>query len=54
MIFFAFSRPSALLAYQNSLICVSFASDPELAKNTFDTGNGAISFSFSASAMAGS
>ena len=54
MNFFAFVSPRALLAYQKSLIWLSFASEPELAKNTLPTGNGAMSFSFSASAMAGS
>ena len=33
---------------------MSLASEPELAKNTLPTGNGETSFSFSASAMAGS
>ena len=54
MIFFLFGRPSALLRYQTSLTWVSLASDPELQKNTFEIGTGAISFSFSASSMAGS
>jgi len=36
------------------LIWVSFASDPELQKNTFEIGTGAISLSFSASSIAGS
>ena len=54
MIFFFFGRPSALLMYQTSLTWVSFASEPEAVKNTFDIGTGAISFSFSASSIAGS
>ena len=33
---------------------MSFASDPELQKNTFEIGTGAISLSFSASSIAGS
>lgn len=37
-----------------SLIAVSFASDPEPAKNTFDIETGAIDRSFSASLMPGS
>ena len=40
--------------YQTSFIWVSFASDPELQKNTFEIGTGAISLSFSASSIAGS
>ena len=40
--------------YQTSLTWVSFASEPDSAKNTFDIGTGAISFSFSASSIAGS
>ena len=54
MIFFLFGRPSALFMYQTSLIWLSFASEPELQKNTFEIGTGAISFSFSASSIAGS
>ena len=54
MIFFFFGRPSALLKYQTSLIWVSLASEPELPKNTLEIGTGAISFSFSASSIAGS
>ena len=38
--------------YQTSLIWVSFASEPELQKNTFEVGTGAISLSFSASSIA--
>ena len=40
--------------YQTSLIWVSFASEPELQKNTFEIGTGAIAFSVSASSIAGS
>ena len=40
--------------YQTSFIWVSLASEPELQKNTLETGTGAISLSFSASSMAGS
>ena len=54
MIFFFFGRPSALFMYQASLTCVSFASEPEEQKVTFEIGTGAISLSFSASAIAGS
>src|SRR5215831_6876903 len=54
MIFFFCGRPSALLRYQMSLTCVSLASEPELQKNTFEIGTGAISLSFSASSIAGS
>ena len=54
MIFFFFGRPSALFMYQTSLIWVSFASEPELQKNTLEIGTGAISLSFSASSIAGS
>ena len=53
-IFFFFGRPSALLRYHTSLTWVSFASEPELQKNTFEIGTGAISLSFSASSIAGS
>ena len=53
-IFFLFGRPSALLRYQTSLTWVSLASEPELQKNTFEIGTGAISLSFSASSIAGS
>ena len=54
MIFFFFGLPRALLRYQRSLTCVSFASDPELQKNTLEIGTGAISLSFSANSIAGS
>ena len=54
MNFFLFGRPSALFMYQTSLIWVSFASEPELQKNTLEIGTGAISLSFSASSIAGS
>ena len=47
-------RPSALFMYQTSFIWLSLASEPELQKNTFEIGTGAISFSFSASSIAGS
>ena len=53
MIFFLFGRPSALFMYQTSFIWLSLASEPELQKNTFEIGTGAISFSFSASSIAG-
>ncbi len=53
-IFLRLGVPRALDAYQASLTWVSFASDPELAKNTLPAGNGASSLSFSASAMPGS
>src|SRR4051794_19221837 len=39
---------------QMKMIWLSFASEPELQKNTFEIGTGAISFSFSASSMPGS
>src|ERR1700738_802543 len=54
MIFFLFGRPSALFMYQTSFIWLSLASEPELQKNTFEIGTGAISLSFSASSIAGS
>ena len=54
MIFFFCGRPSALFMYQTNLTWVSLASDPELQKKTFEIGTGAISFSFSASSIAGS
>ncbi len=54
MIFFLFGRPSALFMYQTSFIWVSLASDPEQVKNTLEIGTGAMSFSFSASSIAGS
>ena len=41
MIFFFFGRPSALLKYQTILMAESFASEPELAKNTLLIGTGA-------------
>ena len=53
-IFFFRGRPSALLRYQTNLTWLSFASEPELQKNTLEIGTGAISLSFSASSMAGS
>ena len=53
MIFFFSGRPSALFMYQTSFIWLSLASEPELQKNTFEIGTGAISFSFSASSIAG-
>ncbi len=49
-----FGRPSALFMYHTILTTVSLASEPELAKNTFDISTGAIIFSFSARLMAGS
>jgi hypothetical protein len=54
MIFLRPFWPRALAAYHMNLIWLSLASDPELAKNTLPTGKGAISLSFSASAMPGS
>ena len=54
MIFFFCGRPSALFMYQTILMTVSLASEPELAKNTFDISTGAICFSFSARSIAGS
>ena len=54
MIFFLRGRPSALFMYQTSLTWVSFASEPELQKNTFEIGTGAISLRRSASSIAGS
>ena len=53
-IFFFCGRPSALFMYQIILTTVSLASEPELAKNTFEASNGAIDFSFSARLIAGS
>ena len=41
MIFFFFGRPSALFRYQTILMAESFASEPELAKNTLLMGTGA-------------
>ncbi len=41
MIFFLRGRPRPLFMYQTSLTCVSFASEPELQKNTFEVGTGA-------------
>ena len=40
--------------YHTILTTVSLASEPELAKNTFDISTGAIDFSFSARLIAGS
>ena len=54
MIFFFFGRPSALFMYQASFTCVSLASEPDEVKKTLEIGTGAISFSFSASSIAGS
>ena len=53
MIFFLRCLPSALLKYHTILTAVSFASEPELLKNTFDicTGIKAISRSASSTAM---
>ena len=44
----------ALLKYQIILIAVSFASEPELQKNTLLIGTGARSMSISARSIAGS
>ncbi len=54
MIFFLRGRPSALLKYHIILIAVSFASEPELAKNTLLIGTGARAISISESSMSGS
>ena len=40
--------------YQTSLTWLSFASEPDEQKNTFEVGTGAISLSRSASSIAGS
>ena len=53
-IFFLSGRPSALFMYHTIFTTVSLASEPELAKNTFDISTGAIDFSFSARLIAGS
>ncbi len=53
MIFFFSGRPMALLKYQTILIAVSFASEPELAKNTLLIGTGARSISISARSIIG-
>ena len=54
MIFFFAGRPMALLKYQMILMALSFASDPELAKNTLLIGTGARSISISARSIIGS
>ena len=54
MIFFLAVRPSALLKYQIILIAVSFASEPELAKNTLLIGTGARASSASLRSISGS
>ncbi len=54
MSFFFFVRPSALLKYQTILMALSFASEPELAKNTLLIGNGARAISISARSIIGS
>ena len=54
MIFFFSGRLRALFMYQISLIAVSMASEPELVKNTFDIGTGAMASSRSARAIWGS
>ena len=54
MIFFFFGRPRALLKYQTILMAVSFASEPELAKNALLIGTGARAISISASSIIGS
>ena len=46
--------PDALLKYQIILIALSFASEPELAKNTLLIGTGASSISFSDRSISGS
>jgi hypothetical protein len=53
MIFFFCGRPSALFNVPDELHLVSFALEPEWQKNTLEIGIGAISFSFSASSIAG-
>ena len=54
MIFFFAGRPMALFMYQIILMALSFASDPELAKNTLLIGTGARSISISARSISGS
>ncbi len=54
MIFFLFGRPSALLRYHTILMAESFASEPELAKNTLLIGTGARASSISARSIIGS
>ena len=53
MIFFFSGRPTALLKNQTIFTTVSAASEPELAKNTFDIGTGASLRIRSASSIAG-
>ena len=53
MIFFFSGRPRALLKNQTILTTVSAASEPELAKKTFDIGSGASFRIRSASSIAG-
>jgi hypothetical protein len=53
MIFFFFGRPSALFMYQTSLTWVSFASEPELAKNARVRRSGVIATRRSARSIAG-
>ena len=54
MIFFFAVRPSALLKYQTILMALSFASEPELAKNTLLIGTGARATNISARSIIGS
>ena len=54
MIFFFSGLPIALCMYQSILMALSFASEPELAKNTLLIGTGARSISISARSTIGS
>ena len=54
MIFFFSGLPMALCMYQSILMTLSFASEPELAKNTLLIGTGARSISISARSTIGS
>ena len=54
MIFFLSGRPTALLKYQIILMALSFASEPELAKNTLLIGTGARWISISDRSISGS
>ena len=54
MTFFFSGRPIALLKYQIIFSALSFASEPELAKNTLLIGTGARSISISDRSISGS
>ena len=54
MIFFFSGLPMALCMYQSILMTLSFASEPELAKNTLLIGAGARSISISDRSTIGS